>query len=105
MSNLDDKLIATARAYVDKVRQNNIEVYSAYIFGSFARGNTHAGSDLDIAIISPQFGHNSFDERLTLMHLDTDPMSIIEPHPFSPADLDEKYNFLAQEAKQGIRIV
>ncbi|MBP9717520.1 MAG: nucleotidyltransferase domain-containing protein [Candidatus Pacebacteria bacterium] len=105
MSKLDAKIIATARAYIDKIRQNNIEVDSAYIFGSFARGNTHAGSDLDIAIVSPQFGINSIDERLTLMHLDLDPLSIIEPHPFSPADLEEKYNFLAQEAKQGIRIV
>lgn len=104
MSEVNESLINLAKSYVEKVRETNIVVDSAYLFGSFVRGNSHPGSDLDVAIISPSFGKNSFDERLTLMRIDTDPSSLIEPHPFSPEDMEEKYNFLAQEVKKGIRI-
>lgn len=105
MSQINKQILDIANLFIEKVRSNNVIIDSAYIFGSFARGDARHDSDLDIAIVSPQFGLNSFDEQLFLSRMDLNPNSPIEPHAFSPQDMNEKYNFLAQEVKKGIKII
>ncbi|MBE0448783.1 MAG: nucleotidyltransferase domain-containing protein [Actinobacteria bacterium] len=41
-------------------------VISAYLFGSYARGNAHPGSDIDIAIYIEPVSKLSLDEELTV---------------------------------------
>lgn len=81
-----EKLI---REYVETLRQNNIRVARAILFGSRARGDADEQSDIDVAIISPDLGRDRFKEavRLKLLteHVDTN----ISPRPYSPEELHE----------------
>jgi predicted nucleotidyltransferase len=44
-----------ARAFVRDVRRSGIRLTAAYVFGSYAKGTAHAKSDIDMALISPDF--------------------------------------------------
>lgn len=81
-------------------------VQSAYLFGSFAKGFIHEGSDIDVCIISPVFGKDYFDEEMDLRRETLKVDTRIEPVAFNPADFDDKYNLLVHEIKtHGIQII
>ena len=53
------------------------------IYGSYASGNVHTGSDLDLAIISPDFGKNRFEEGKMLLQIAWRIDPRLEPVPIS----------------------
>ncbi len=49
---MDQKdVINTVKKYIAFLREKEIPVKEAYIFGSYARGNVHKDSDIDIAVV------------------------------------------------------
>jgi len=77
-----------------------------FLFGSYAKGNPHPGSDIDVCIVSSKLGKDFIDEYVKLSTVAGKIDDRIEPHPMSPADFAEKYNLLAHEVKtQGIPII
>lgn len=76
------------------------------LFGSYAKGEAKSWSDIDLCIVSNDFGKDSFSERLKLMHLKDNNTLDIEPHPYNPSDLDNRWDSLAAEIrKYGIQII
>ncbi len=103
MSDID--AISLTQKYLKAVRESGVNVDKAYLFGSFAKGKTWEGSDVDVCIISSQFGKDYLEEksRLNKLALKIDPR--IEPVPFSPGDFGNKYDPLVAEIKRfGIQI-
>lgn len=91
--------------YVNLLKQEGVEVSKVILFGSYAKGTAKPESDIDIAIISSQFGKNNLKEMMFLRRIALKIDSHIEPLPFSPKDLDDRYSALAQEIiKYGITI-
>jgi uncharacterized protein len=91
--------------FVRLVKENGIKVTKAILFGSYARGNETIDSDIDVAIISPQFGKDSLQELLFLRKIALKVDSNIEPVPLSPSDVNDKYSTLANEIKKyGVNI-
>jgi len=73
------------------------------LFGSYARGKQKYWSDLDLCVVSKEFGQNDFDETVALKKATTEVDSMIEPHPYSPQGLRDKWDPLAVEInKHGI---
>jgi predicted nucleotidyltransferase len=54
---------------VDAVSTKGVHVDKALLYGSFATGKQTVDSDLDIAIISNDFGRDRFNEGKMLMQL------------------------------------
>lgn len=70
------------------------------IFGSQAKGKAKPWSDIDVCVVSDSFGKNRHTERVKLMYL-TDEMTLnIEPHPYNPRDLVDKWDSLAHEIRK-----
>lgn len=93
------------RLYLNKVTGSGIPVEQAYLFGSRAKGTAHEWSDLDLCVISTAFGHDRFEERLKLMNLREDTSEVIEPHPFSTKDFQDRFDPLATQIRlTGIRV-
>ena len=44
-----------ARQYVSNLNRAGIEIYKAYLFGSYARNQANEGSDIDILLVSDVF--------------------------------------------------
>ncbi|MBI5358583.1 nucleotidyltransferase domain-containing protein [Candidatus Amesbacteria bacterium] len=96
MSQSDVKIIL--KKYLELVNMK-YPVQNAYLFGSYAKGTWHEGSDIDVCVVSPAFGKDYFDEE-SLLRRDTFKVdSRISPVAFNPADFAEKYNLLAHEIK------
>jgi len=53
------------------------------VYGSYASGKIHGGSDLDLAIISPDFGKDRFEEGKMLHRVAWRIDPRIEPVPIS----------------------
>lgn len=87
--------------------KKQIPVDCAYLFGSYVKGNPKPYSDVDIAVVSPEFGKNYVKETIFLMEMFHETGLIVEPHVFSREELEntEKNSFLQREILQkGIKI-
>ncbi len=96
---LKPEITKRVKKYLIAVRAAGIPVERVYIFGSQAKGTARLDSDIDVAIVSPIFGKDVFDERLKLMHLRQKDYDI-EPHPLHPNDLKKKWDVFVHEVKK-----
>ncbi len=103
-----DKNLARKNAikFLNKLKNNRIEIISAYIFGSLIKGNFNEWSDIDVAIVSGSLSGDIFDDRVLLMKLRRDIDLRIEPHPFLPDEWNDDTNpFINEIKKNGEKIV
>ena len=98
MSEVD--AMGLAQKYLKTIRESGISVDKAYLFGSYAKGKTWEGSDVDVCIVSSQFGKNYQEEKSNLDKLALKIDSRIEPVPFSPGDFGNKYDPLVTEIRR-----
>ena len=56
-------------SFVGALRAKRIRVEKVVLYGSHALGNPRTDSDIDLAIISPDFGQNRLKERTMLLQL------------------------------------
>jgi predicted nucleotidyltransferase len=66
-----------------------IPIDNAYLFGSYAKGHPKAYSDVDVAVISPDFGKNYINETVFLMDFFENIGFMVEPHVFTRDEYKE----------------
>jgi predicted nucleotidyltransferase len=106
LANIPDKIIELLKNYINSIELNDkIHIKSAFLFGSYAKGNYNEWSDIDIAIISDNFeGIRIFDKdkiRKTTLKID----HRISPLPFKTEDFDPSDLFVHEILSSGIKIV
>jgi uncharacterized protein len=89
--------------YIARVKQRK-QVSKAYLYGSYAKGSAGKWSDIDIAIISPDFSDDLFDERIFLMKEALRLDDRIEPSPFRPEDFNLDNPLVNEISSSGIEI-
>jgi len=80
---VDPEIGDIIKRFVNALTKRGIWVKKAVLYGSYATGKVHAGSDIDIAIISPDFGWDRFEEGKLLMQIAWRIDPRIEPIPIS----------------------
>jgi len=80
---------------------NKITIEKVILFGSYAKGNASKESDIDLAIISPQFGKAPLLEKMELYEskFDADIKSDIQPVPIGSEEFVNEDNFFILEIK------
>ncbi len=76
--------------FVKSANQNNLTIEKILLFGSYAKGNPHEYSDIDLAVFSKQFTENPFENikliqcttRLPQMQLHLYPLKEFDEDPF-----------------------
>ncbi|HHN47358.1 MAG TPA: hypothetical protein ENN08_00195 [Bacteroidales bacterium] len=76
-----ESAIDAARSFVEDCEKAGLKFYKVLLFGSAAAGKIHDGSDVDILLISDQFGDNVF-ENLKLYSKINIRYPAIETHPY-----------------------
>ncbi len=91
------------RVFLAKVAEKR-RITAAYVFGSFARGTPGKWSDIDVAVVSPDFD-DLFEERVELMRLAASVDDRLEPTPFLPESFDPANPLAAEILAHGRRVL
>lgn len=90
--------------YLQCLKDNDIPLWRAYLFGSYARGGAHKDSDIDVAVFLDQDDINGFTENVDLALLGCEIDSRIEPHAYARPDFDDPDPFIDDIIRTGERI-
>ena len=99
-----EEINSKVNEFIDKVR-SKYKISRVYIYGSFAKGISHKWSDIDLAIISPDFSDDTFYDRLSLMHIAASIDDRIEPHPFSSNRFNINDPLVNEICENGIQLI
>jgi predicted nucleotidyltransferase len=79
-------------------------ITAAYLYGSQVKGTATPWSDIDLAIVSPDFSADLFQEQLNLLHLAAQIDDRIEARPFRPDDFNITEPLVSEIKRTGIRV-
>ena len=92
------------KIFLDEI-QRTYRLDSAYLFGSRAKGASDQWSDIDLAVVSPDFSEDLYEERLALMRLAVAIDDRIEPKPFRPEMFTPNEPLVDEIQKHGIKLI
>jgi len=100
------EVIEIIERYAEALKSKGIRFSKIILFGSYASDTPRRDSDIDIAVISGDFGEDRFKERVLLSKVAYYVDVRIEPHPISLKDFKEDtWQTLIHEIKSnGIEI-
>ncbi len=75
-----------ALRYIRSLTDAGIRIKKAYLYGSYAREAATKDSDIDIAIVSPDFTGDRFNDAILLKKFRINVDYRIEPLPLKPED-------------------
>lgn len=104
MAEIEPVVVQKVHSFLQVLRLKGFQIYQAYIFGSYAKGQVNKWSDIDVAIISPQIGNDRFEERVRLTELAISVDDRIEPLPFSLENFKDDDPFVRQIKAEGVAI-
>ena len=84
-----EEIIKVIYRFLKLVRANHISFEQVYLYGSYAKGNPHEDSDIDLAIVAKEWQPDIFDAQFELMKIGRKVDVRIEPHPFCKSDFNE----------------
>jgi predicted nucleotidyltransferase len=87
--------------------KRELGVVEVYIFGSRAYGTPLLESDLDMIVVSEEFGKRSFIENMELLSRMWDGSFTLEMFPYTPEQLRkyaERKTVVSEALRKGIRI-
>jgi predicted nucleotidyltransferase len=102
------------RAIIDKIEQfrmaiekQGIRISTIILYGSYAAGTNHKDSDIDLAVVSPDFGKDRFEEGVKLFQIACDIDPRIEPIPVSTISYqnDTWVPLIYEIRKNGVEVV
>jgi len=84
------EIIEIVKNFINAMKSKNMNINKVLLFGSFANEKDSLWSDIDIAVISSDFGKDRFIERtlLTSIACKIDPR--IEPYPIGQYEFEEE---------------
>lgn len=104
MGSQKQRALRSARKFVSYVDRHYKKVTRAFLFGSFATGRQHRGSDIDVALISPLFSRDAYRDQVEMMKFKGKIDLDIEPHPFHPSAFVEEDPLVWEIKCHGIQI-
>lgn len=87
--------------YADLLKKKGIKVEKMILFGSYSKGKATSWSDIDLCVVSSEFGRKPWLEAKKLNRLALEVDENLQPFPFNPSDLNDKYSTLIAEIKKG----
>ncbi len=101
----DKKLIyKEVHQYISLLKNMNIHIVQAHLFGSYAKGTADEWSDIDLALVTEDFIGDSFDFRFMLAKLARNIDPDIEPHPYLVSEFNESNPIAGEILRNGERI-
>ena len=74
--------------FINVLGTKGFRIEKVVLYGSYASGKTHSASDLDLAVVSPDFGKDRFEEGKLLHQIAWRIDPRIEPIPISSSSYE-----------------
>src|SRR4030042_1202619 len=78
-----DRSVRIVRKFIKALKQEGIPVDRVILYGSYAKGKVGPDSDIDVAVISRNFGKDRVEEGMTLFRIAGKIDPRLEPIPIS----------------------
>jgi predicted nucleotidyltransferase len=75
--------VKSIKKFIKALKQKGITVDRVILYGSYAKGKTRPDSDIDVAVISKNFGKDQVEEGMTLFRVAGKIDPRLEPIPIS----------------------
>ncbi len=103
---IDKKIFDKIRKYRKIIEHDGILVEEMVLFGSHAKGKASEWSDIDVAVVSKNFGQDDVEEMQWLWKRTRFADARIEPYPVPLSDFKTSFSPIISEIrKTGIKIV
>lgn len=103
---LKKDVVKEIKAYINELVISGIKPKKIFLFGSYAKGNFHKYSDIDLAVISPAFKADEIEELMFLGKLSGRISSRVEAVSFREKEFEfSKYHTLIGEIKKYGKVV
>jgi predicted nucleotidyltransferase len=103
MAQVSTAIERSVRRFLETAGQER-RIAAAYIYGSQVRGTATEWSDIDVAVVSPDFAGDLFTAQLALMKLAAHIDERIEPRAFTPESFSEDNPLASVVQHTGIRV-
>ncbi len=106
MAYTKNEALAIAKAFLKEASKRH-PVYSAYLFGSYARGDQKDYSDIDIAAVlgKPNQPRKYYEETFEIFHEAQEYNSILEVLCFREDEFEKnELDIVSQIKKEGVKI-
>lgn len=102
--NIREEINEIAIKYADILKQE-YALHSMYLYGSYANGNYHQDSDIDLAVVADDLSGDIFEDTFILLKYRRMVDNRIEPHPFLTSEFTLNNPMAREVMETGIRIV
>ncbi|MCX6151640.1 MAG: nucleotidyltransferase domain-containing protein [Ignavibacteriales bacterium] len=86
---VESSIINIVKKYKDQLNKKGVEVNKILLYGSYAKHVNSKESDIDVAVISDNFGIDPIDEGMMLFRIAGEIDLRIEPVAFSRKSFEE----------------
>ncbi len=97
---ISSSVISVIHEYVSVLRQQNIKFGRVILFGSHAKGSASEQSDIDLCVVSEDFGKDYHSDTVQLVGATDYIKTAMDVVPYNSLDLDDKYDPLASEIRK-----
>jgi len=87
---VEEKVKQIIHRFVNILAKKGIRIEQVILYGSYASGNVKLYSDIDLAIISPDFGNDKFEESKLLLQTAWRVDPRLQPVPISSESFNKK---------------
>lgn len=105
MAERDNKelIIKVVVKYAETISKD-IKVEKVILYGSYSKGSQREDSDIDIAVISPDFSGDRIEDQYRLMKYRRNIDLRIEPMPFTPDEFNSEDPFIREIIETGTEV-
>ncbi len=103
MASISPEIEEIIRKFIALIQKER-RLLKVFLYGSYAKGIAGKWSDIDLAVVSPDFSEDLFEERIKLMKLALGVDDRIEPSPFRPEDFSQNNPLVNEISESGIEI-
>ena len=101
-----DAAIGIVRDYTREIQSRGVNLRTAILYGSYAKGTQHEWSDIDVALVADEFtGFYMEDKKLFPYIGIKKPYIIVEAVTFSTDYFNDGDPFINEIVKTGIKII
>ncbi|MBI5235367.1 MAG: nucleotidyltransferase domain-containing protein [Deltaproteobacteria bacterium] len=80
---VEKEIVEVVKGFAKKLRQRKIRISKIILYGSRLSGVARRYSDIDVAVVSPDFGKDGFREGVKLFEIAAEVDTRLEPVPLS----------------------